>query len=364
MSILIIAEKPSVARGICPVVKADSKKKGYIEGNGYIVSWCLGHLVGLKYPNDYGNSWESKWSFSQLPMIPREWLFKVTDSTKEQFHILKDLMNRGDVTEIICATDADREGETIFRYVYNMVGCHKPVKRLWVSSLEEYIPPQKNIIGNAEYRYISDKQYISADRDTVLKMAEIMLSRNVQFSGRIYPNGKATLTISGADLAHVQAIQQNVIAMRKQFAKSEKADEIIGNKAYRDIRQRQFFYSKLTHEQYKEVQPYLDTDAQYSGLIRDNKVIFTVEKDDSANFHRALENAQRELGIINTLKNNGIDNYRLEKLSAVIHRFAVEDIHESLDSFFTPQLDEKHFDKMLSLPLRQTQSLKRSIISI
>lgn len=137
MSILIIAEKPSVVRGICPVVKADSKKKGYIEGNGYIVSWCLGHLVGLKYPNDYGNGWESKWSFSQLPMIPREWLFKVTDSTKEQFHILKDLMNRGDVTEIICATDADREGETIFRYVYNMVGCHKPVKRLWVSSLEE-----------------------------------------------------------------------------------------------------------------------------------------------------------------------------------------------------------------------------------
>ncbi len=213
----------------------------------------------------------------------------------------------------------------------------------------EYIPPQKNIIGNAEYRYISDKQYISADSDTALKMAEIMLSRNVQFSGRIYPNGKATLTISGADLAHVQAIQQSVIDMRKQFAKSEKADEIIGNKAYRDIRQRQFFYSKLTPEQYKEVQPYLDTDAQYSGLIRDNKVIFTVEKEDSATFHRALENAQREVSIINSLKNNSIDGYRLEKLSAVIHRFAVEDIHESLDSFFTPQLDEKQFDKMLSL---------------
>ena len=122
MSILIIAEKPSVARGICSVVKADSKKKGYIEGNNYLVSWCLGHLVGLKYPNDYGNGWQDKWSFSQLPMIPEKWLFKITESTKEQFEVLKDLMSRGDVTEIICATDADREGECIFRFVFIMVG--------------------------------------------------------------------------------------------------------------------------------------------------------------------------------------------------------------------------------------------------
>lgn len=212
-----------------------------------------------------------------------------------------------------------------------------------------YIPPQKNIIGNAEYRYIPDKQYISADSDTALKMADIMLSRNVQFSGRIYPNGKATLTVSGADLANVQSIHQAVIDMRKQFSKAEKADEIIGNKAYRDIRQRQFFYSKLTPEQYKTAQPFLDTNAEYSGLIRDNKVIFTVEKEDSANFHRALENAQREVGIINSLKNNGIDDYHMDKLFEVIHRFAAPDIHESLDSFFTPQLDEKQFDKMLSL---------------
>ena len=213
----------------------------------------------------------------------------------------------------------------------------------------EYIPPQKNIIGNAEYRYIPDKQFVSADSDTALKMAEIMLSRNIQFSGRIYPSGKATLTVSGADLEHVNAIQQSVVDMRKQFARETKADEVIGNKAYRDIRQRQFFYSKLNPEQYKEVQPFLDTNAQYSGLIRDNKVIFTVEKEDSAAFHRALENAQREVGIIHALKENGIDDYRLEKLSAVIHRFAVEDIHESLDSFFTSQLTEQQFDKMLSL---------------
>ena len=135
--ILIIGEKPSVSRAISSVVGASTTKKGYTEGNGYIVSWCVGHLVGLKYPNDYGNGWEQKWSFSQLPMIPDKWLFKVTDSTKAQYNIIKELMNRGDVTEIICATDADREGECIFRYVYNMARCRKPVKRLWVSSLEE-----------------------------------------------------------------------------------------------------------------------------------------------------------------------------------------------------------------------------------
>ena len=135
--ILIIGEKPSVSRALSSVVGADKAQKGYIEGNGYIVSWCLGHLVGLKFPNDYGNGWEKKWSFSQLPMIPEQWRFTVTESTKAQFNLLKKLMGRSDVTEIICATDADREGECIFRYVYHMAGCRKPVRRLWVSSLEE-----------------------------------------------------------------------------------------------------------------------------------------------------------------------------------------------------------------------------------
>lgn len=137
MSILIIGEKPNVGRAISSVIRANNTQKGYTEGNGYIVSWCVGHLVGLKYPNDYGNGWEEKWSFSQLPMIPEKWQFRVTDSTKAQYELLKNLMNRVDVSEIVCATDADREGECIFRYVYNMANCKKPVKRLWVSSLEE-----------------------------------------------------------------------------------------------------------------------------------------------------------------------------------------------------------------------------------
>lgn len=137
MSILVIGEKPSVSRELAKVLGAKNKKNGYMEGNGYIVSWCFGHLVGLKFPDEYSENWAAKWSFSQLPMIPNEWKFKISESSKDQFKVLKELMTDGDITEIICATDADREGECIFRYVYNLVKCRKPVKRLWISSLEE-----------------------------------------------------------------------------------------------------------------------------------------------------------------------------------------------------------------------------------
>lgn len=137
--ILIIGEKPSVAKAICPVVGAKSKKDGYIEGNGYIVSWFVGHMVGLRFPNEYKEheDWSGTWSFSQLPMFPEKWEFAVQKKTKSQFDIVKGLMLDDRVNEIICATDADREGECIFRYVYNIIGCKKAVKRLWVSSLEE-----------------------------------------------------------------------------------------------------------------------------------------------------------------------------------------------------------------------------------
>ena len=137
MSILVIGEKPSVSRALAKVLGAKKKKNGYMEGNGYMVSWCFGHLVGLKFPDAYSESWAAKWSFAQLPMIPEKWKFQVSQSTKQQFKILKELMTSSDVTEIICATDADREGECIFRYVYDLVKCRKPVKRLWISSLEE-----------------------------------------------------------------------------------------------------------------------------------------------------------------------------------------------------------------------------------
>lgn len=135
---LVIAEKPSVAKAIAPVIGATTLKGGYIEGNGYYVSWCYGHLVRLFMPDDYCEAWAAKqWTFEMLPMLPDAWKFKVASNCKEQFDTLKRLMHDSSVSEIICATDADREGECIFRYVYYLAGCKKPFRRLWVSSLEE-----------------------------------------------------------------------------------------------------------------------------------------------------------------------------------------------------------------------------------
>ena len=135
---LIIAEKPSVGMTIAKVVGATKREDGYIEGNGYIVSWCFGHLIGLEEPNYYIEE-KQQWTLNDLPLIPTEWKFKLSDDkgAKKQYRVLNNLLYRHDVDLVICATDAGREGECIFRYVYNFAKCKKPVKRLWVSSLEE-----------------------------------------------------------------------------------------------------------------------------------------------------------------------------------------------------------------------------------
>lgn len=132
---LIVAEKPSVAKAIAPIVGADKKENGCLTGGGYTVTWCHGHLVQLFLPQDYSEELK-RWSFDTLPIIPKDWKLKILDGAQKQFSIVKRLMNSSAVTEIICATDADREGECIFRYTYMLAGCRKPVKRLWTSSLE------------------------------------------------------------------------------------------------------------------------------------------------------------------------------------------------------------------------------------
>lgn len=212
-----------------------------------------------------------------------------------------------------------------------------------------HIPPEKNIIGNAQYRYIPDKQYLSADRDTALKMAEMMESRNIPFSGRIYPTGKATLTVSNSDLTEVKAIQQSITDMRKQFAGDEKADEIIGNKAYREIHNRHYFHSKMKPEEYKAIQPFLDDSIQYSGLIRDEKVVFTVEKEDAQAFYMVLESAQRERDSYRELMTSGLSKEHISELSDIIHRIAVEDAPISLDSFFNERYSDEQFSQMKGL---------------
>ena len=133
---LVIAEKPSVAMALASVIGARSRRDGFVEGNGYLVSWCVGHLVGLCDAADYDDRYR-KWNYDDLPIVPEKWKKKILEGTKKQFGILQTLMNRNDVTEVICGTDAGREGELIFRLVYEQAGCRKPVKRLWISSMEE-----------------------------------------------------------------------------------------------------------------------------------------------------------------------------------------------------------------------------------
>ena len=133
---LIVAEKPSVAMSYAKVLGTTNRKDGYLEGNGYLVSWCVGHLVELAPPNIYDAKYV-KWSIADLPILPERWQYLVSASTKKQFGILQKLMHRPDVDSVICATDAGREGELIFRLVYQQAGCKKPVFRLWLSSMEE-----------------------------------------------------------------------------------------------------------------------------------------------------------------------------------------------------------------------------------
>ena len=133
---LVIAEKPSVAMSLSKVLGATSRKDGYMEGGGWLVSWCVGHLVELA-PADAYDPRYSKWAYDDLPILPDPWQFRVLPDTRKQFNILRQLMSRDDVDTVICATDAGREGELIFRLTYDLCQCTKPVKRLWISSMEE-----------------------------------------------------------------------------------------------------------------------------------------------------------------------------------------------------------------------------------
>ena len=133
---LVIAEKPSVAQSLAAVIGATVRKDGYLEGNGWRVSWCVGHLAGLADADSYDPKY-AKWRYDDLPILPEYWQMVVGKDKKKQFDILKKLMNAPDVTEVVNACDAGREGELIFRSVYELAGCQKPMKRLWISSMED-----------------------------------------------------------------------------------------------------------------------------------------------------------------------------------------------------------------------------------
>ena len=235
-----------------------------------------------------------------------------------------------------------------------------------------YSPPEKNIFGSTEYRYIPQKEYLSADRDLVLKMAEIMSKRSMQFSGRVYPSGKGTLTVSHADLFAVRNIRDEVVNMRNQFASTDKAQEV-GNRDYRANRDTHYYMSKLTPEQFGKVKPFLETSVSYHAVVRDGKVAFAVDKENAPAFHRALENAVREVDMLtdsvfqSPVKCRALENAVREvdmlrsmadlglpmeqnvALSPVVHRLAVEDVKLDLADFFDNRYDDAQFGEMLSL---------------
>ena len=133
---LVIAEKPSVAMSLAAVLGANEKKDGYLEGGGYLVSWCVGHLLELAQPEAYGEQY-ARWRYGDLPILPETWKYEVPKDKKKQLDLLCRLMKDKRVDSVVCATDAGREGELIFRLVYEHAGCKKPMERLWISSMED-----------------------------------------------------------------------------------------------------------------------------------------------------------------------------------------------------------------------------------
>lgn len=170
---LVIAEKPSVAQSIARVLGVKNKKDGYLENNEYIISWCVGHLIGLAPPDVYGEKHAEKiWRVEHLPILPQKWVFNISKNTKKQYDTLKSLINDKRVSELICATDAGREGELIFRLVYNHVGTDKPFKRLWISSMEDNAIKEgfSSLKDGTEYNNLYDSALCRAKADWLIGM--------------------------------------------------------------------------------------------------------------------------------------------------------------------------------------------------
>ena len=193
---LVIAEKPSVAQNLAAVIGATVRKDGYLEGNGWRVSWCVGHLAGLADADSYDPKY-AKWRYDDLPILPEHWQMVVGKDKKKQFDILKKLMNAPDVTEVVNACDAGREGELIFRSVYELAGCQKPMKRLWISSMEDSAIREgfANLRPGADYDGLRDGYVVKLELPELKELVSLMrrssnnlnqLTRKVHETGRVY----------------------------------------------------------------------------------------------------------------------------------------------------------------------------------
>ena len=219
-------------------------------------------------------------------------------------------------------------------------------------SCKEHIPQDKNIIGNTDYKYIPQKTYLNDDRETILKMAELANKANISFSARIYPSGKAVMTVSQADMAHMNAIHEDVKDMRKPMIQNARqaSQEIIGNKPYREIQNRQFMISPLTPERYHKIEPkLLERGAEFSGLIRDSKVMFTTEKENAPHFQAILRQTICEDQILENLRRMELNEPQIQALSSAIEIASRNNMANVIENYVSKEYDITQLGTMNAL---------------
>ena len=215
---LVIAEKPSVAQSLAAVLGADVRKDGYLEGNGWRVSWCVGHLAGLADADHYDPKY-AKWRYDDLPILPEHWQMVVGKDKKKQFDVLKQLMNAPDVTEVVNACDAGREGELIFRSVYELAGCQKPMKRLWISSMEDTAIREgfANLRPGADYDGLRDAALCRAKADWLVginatRLFSVLYHRTLNI-GRVMSPTLALIVQREAEIDTFQPVPFYTVAL-------------------------------------------------------------------------------------------------------------------------------------------------------
>ena len=215
---LVIAEKPSVAQSLAAVIGATVRKDGYLEGNGWRVSWCVGHLAGLADADSYDPKY-AKWRYDDLPILPEYWQMVVGKDKKKQFDILKKLMNAPDVSEVVNACDAGREGELIFRSVYELAGCKKPMKRLWISSMEDSAIREgfANLRPGADYDGLRDAALCRAKADWLVginatRLFSVLYHRTLNI-GRVMSPTLALIVQREAEIDTFQPIPFYTVAL-------------------------------------------------------------------------------------------------------------------------------------------------------
>lgn len=236
---LVICEKPSVGVAVAAALGAREKKEGHIEGNGYLISWCVGHLVGLAEAAAYGEQYK-KWSYDSLPILPQEWQYTLAADKGKQFKVLQDLMHRTDVSEVVNACDAGREGELIFRFVYEMAGCKKHMQRLWISSMEESAIQAgfSALKDGSEYNALYSSALCRAKADWLIginatRLFSVLYNRTLNVGRVQTPTLKmlvdrdaAISTFKKEKYYHVRLQFSNVNAVSERFSSRQEADEV------------------------------------------------------------------------------------------------------------------------------------------